>query len=138
MVKKKRAIVYADRFFHCADGKTAHGLVRHSKRFDVACVVDSTVPEGDVSFNSIQNLTSIPFRKGMLVRFWMELKETSLFTTTSNKHINVQMLIRLLLERFQREEFYQQDMKKQSPGLFVKVLMLYQVYINFYLMILIL
>ena len=47
MVTKKRAIVYADRFFHCADGKTAHGLVRYSKRFDVACVVDSTIPEGD-------------------------------------------------------------------------------------------
>jgi len=41
------AIVYADRLFKCADGKTAHGLVRFSKRFDIACVVDTTLPEGD-------------------------------------------------------------------------------------------
>ena len=46
-MSKKRAIVYADRFFNCADGKTAHGLVRFSKRFDVACIVDSTLSEGD-------------------------------------------------------------------------------------------
>ena len=44
---KKRAIVYADRLFNCADGKTAHGLVRFSKRFDVSCVVDTTLKEGD-------------------------------------------------------------------------------------------
>ena len=44
---KKRSIVYADRFFNCADGKTAHGLVRYSKRFDIACVVDTTLAEGD-------------------------------------------------------------------------------------------
>jgi uncharacterized NAD-dependent epimerase/dehydratase family protein len=46
-MSKKRAIVYADRFFNCADGKTAHGLVRYSKRFDVTCVVDTTLNEGD-------------------------------------------------------------------------------------------
>jgi len=46
MVKKK-AIVYTDRLFNCADGKTAHGLVRFSKRFDICCIVDSTIPEGD-------------------------------------------------------------------------------------------
>ncbi len=44
---KKRAIVYADRLYSCADGKTAHGLVRFSKRFEVACVVDTTLSEGD-------------------------------------------------------------------------------------------
>jgi len=44
---KNRAIVYADKFFNRADGKTAHGLVRFSKRFDVACVVDTTIAEGD-------------------------------------------------------------------------------------------
>ncbi len=46
-MSKKRAIVYADRLFNCADGKTAHGLVRYSKRFDVTCVVDTTLIEGD-------------------------------------------------------------------------------------------
>jgi len=44
---KNKAIVYADRLFSCADGKTAHGLVRYSKRFHVGCVVDTTLGEGD-------------------------------------------------------------------------------------------
>jgi len=46
-MSKKRAIVYTDRLFKCADGKTAHGLVRFSKRFDVTCIVDTTLSEGD-------------------------------------------------------------------------------------------
>ncbi len=44
---KKSAIVYADRLYNCADGKTAHGLVRYSKKYHIASVVDSTLPEGD-------------------------------------------------------------------------------------------
>jgi len=44
---KRKAIVYCDRLFCCADGKTTHGLVRFCKRFDIACVVDSKSPEGD-------------------------------------------------------------------------------------------
>ncbi len=47
VMPKKRALVYADRFFNCADGKTAHGLIRYSKRFDVKCIVDTTLKEGD-------------------------------------------------------------------------------------------
>lgn len=46
-MEKKRSIVYADRLYSCADGKTAHGLVRYSKRYDIAAIVDSTLPEGD-------------------------------------------------------------------------------------------
>jgi uncharacterized NAD-dependent epimerase/dehydratase family protein len=46
-MNRKRAIVYVDRLFNCADGKTAHGLIRHSKRFDIASVVDTTINEGD-------------------------------------------------------------------------------------------
>lgn len=46
---KTRAMVYADRFYNCADGKTAHGLVRFSNRFDVVCVVDTTLPVGDAA-----------------------------------------------------------------------------------------
>jgi len=42
-----RALVYADRLFSCADGKTSHGLVRYSKRFDIACVIDTTISDGD-------------------------------------------------------------------------------------------
>ncbi|DAC72223.1 MAG TPA: DUF1611 domain-containing protein [Thermoplasmata archaeon] len=46
---KMRAMVYADRLYSCADGKTAHGLVRHSKKFNIVCVVDSTLPPGDAA-----------------------------------------------------------------------------------------
>jgi len=46
-MKQDNAIVYADRLFSCADGKTAHGLVRFSKRFNIICVVDTTLSEGD-------------------------------------------------------------------------------------------
>lgn len=46
-MSKNCAIIYADCFYCCANGKTAHGLVRYSKRFDIACVVDTTLPEGD-------------------------------------------------------------------------------------------
>jgi len=46
---KSRALVYADRLFRCADGKTAHGLVRYSKKYDIACVVDTTLPPGDAA-----------------------------------------------------------------------------------------
>jgi uncharacterized NAD-dependent epimerase/dehydratase family protein len=46
-VSKKRAMIYTDRLFNCADGKITHGLIRYSKRFDVDCVVDTTASEGD-------------------------------------------------------------------------------------------
>ncbi len=46
-MKKNTAIVYADRLFNCPDGKTAHGLVRFSKRFEIACIIDTTLHEGD-------------------------------------------------------------------------------------------
>jgi len=62
---KKRALVYVDRLFHCADGKTAHGLVRHSNRFDVICVVDSTLPEGDAGFILDGIKRDIPLRNDL-------------------------------------------------------------------------
>jgi len=57
---KNTAIVYADRLFACADGKTAHGLVRFSKRFNVACVVDTTLNEGDAGEILDGNKRGIP------------------------------------------------------------------------------
>ena len=42
-----RAIIYADKFYKSADGKTAHGLVRYSRKYDIAGVIDSTINEGD-------------------------------------------------------------------------------------------
>jgi len=44
---KKHAVVYAEGLYNCANGKTAHGLVRYSKRYEIACVVDSTLNEDD-------------------------------------------------------------------------------------------
>ena len=46
---KNRAMVYANRLYSCADGKTAHGLVRYSKKFNIVCVVDSMLPVGDAA-----------------------------------------------------------------------------------------
>lgn len=48
-MSKNRAMVYADRLYSCADGKTAHGLVRHSKKYSIVCVVDSTLPNSDAA-----------------------------------------------------------------------------------------
>lgn len=47
---KNRAMVYVNRFYKSADGKTAHGLVRYSKKYDIVCVVDSTIEEGDAGY----------------------------------------------------------------------------------------
>jgi len=46
-MEKKHAIVYAEGLYNSANGKTAHGLVRYSKRFKITCVVDSTLNEDD-------------------------------------------------------------------------------------------
>jgi uncharacterized NAD-dependent epimerase/dehydratase family protein len=44
---KKKAVVYCEREYLTANGKTAHGLVRHTDRYDVVGVVDSMAPMGD-------------------------------------------------------------------------------------------
>ena len=44
-----RSLIYADRLYSCADGKTAHGLVRYSKKYAIVGVVDSTLPKGDAA-----------------------------------------------------------------------------------------
>jgi len=44
---KEKAIVYCEREYLTANGKTAHGLVRHTERYNVVGVVDSTAPSGD-------------------------------------------------------------------------------------------
>lgn len=43
--KPQKAVVYCEREFLTANGKTAHGLVRYTTRYQVSAVVDSTVPE---------------------------------------------------------------------------------------------
>ncbi len=42
-----KALVYCEREYLTANGKTAHGLVRHTVRYNVVGVVDSTAPSGD-------------------------------------------------------------------------------------------
>ena len=46
-MRKERAIVYCEREFMSANGKTAHGLVRYTDRYEIAAVVDSMAPTGD-------------------------------------------------------------------------------------------
>ena len=42
-----KAIIYCEREYLSANGKTAHGLVRHTNRYQIVGVVDSTAPAGD-------------------------------------------------------------------------------------------
>ena len=42
-----KALIYCEREYLTANGKTAHGLVRHTTRYDVVGVVDSKSPSGD-------------------------------------------------------------------------------------------
>ena len=44
---KERALIYCDREYLNANGKTAHGLVRYTTRYAVLGVVDSTTHPGD-------------------------------------------------------------------------------------------
>jgi uncharacterized NAD-dependent epimerase/dehydratase family protein len=46
-ISKKKAIIYCDREYLTANGKTAHGLVRHTERYEIVGVVDSKAPTGD-------------------------------------------------------------------------------------------
>jgi uncharacterized NAD-dependent epimerase/dehydratase family protein len=47
LMPEGKALVYCEREYRTANGKTAHGLVRHTIRYDVVGVVDSTAPPGD-------------------------------------------------------------------------------------------
>jgi uncharacterized NAD-dependent epimerase/dehydratase family protein len=47
LTSKEKAVVYCEREYLTANGKTAHGLVRHTDRYDVVCVVDSMAPSMD-------------------------------------------------------------------------------------------
>lgn len=46
-ISKEKALVYCEREYLTANGKTAHGLVRHTDRYDVVGVIDSMAPSGD-------------------------------------------------------------------------------------------
>jgi uncharacterized NAD-dependent epimerase/dehydratase family protein len=47
MKPEGKAIIYCEREYLTANGKTAHGLVRQTARYTVVGVVDSTAPHGD-------------------------------------------------------------------------------------------
>ncbi len=44
---KEKAVVYCEREYLTANGKTAHGLVRHTDRYNIVGVIDSTTSMGD-------------------------------------------------------------------------------------------
>jgi uncharacterized NAD-dependent epimerase/dehydratase family protein len=46
-LSKGKAIIYCEREYLTANGKTAHGLIRHTDRYQIVGVVDSTAPVGD-------------------------------------------------------------------------------------------
>lgn len=54
------AIVYSEANFGELDGKTANGLVRHSDRYDVLAVIDSTKAGADAGFLLDNKLSGIP------------------------------------------------------------------------------
>jgi len=43
----KTAVVYSEAFFGTPDGKTANGLVRHSEKYEILSVIDSTQAGAD-------------------------------------------------------------------------------------------
>jgi uncharacterized NAD-dependent epimerase/dehydratase family protein len=45
----EKALILAEGLFSTTDGKTAHGLVRHSQRFKIVGVIDSTLVGRDIS-----------------------------------------------------------------------------------------
>lgn len=54
------AIVYCENAFQSLDGKTAHGLVRRSRRYDVLAVIDSTCAGSDAGALLDGRVRSIP------------------------------------------------------------------------------
>jgi uncharacterized NAD-dependent epimerase/dehydratase family protein len=60
-----KALVYCEREYLTANGKTAHGLVRHTDRYDVVGVVDSTAPSGDAGEILDGKFRGIPLFRGL-------------------------------------------------------------------------
>jgi uncharacterized NAD-dependent epimerase/dehydratase family protein len=56
-----KAIVYCEGKYLNADGKTAHGLVRYTTRYQIAAVVDSQAPAGDAGAVLDGKPCGIPF-----------------------------------------------------------------------------
>ena len=54
------AIVYCEANFGALDGKTANGLVRHSEKYDVLAVIDSTRAGEDAGYVLDEKLNGIP------------------------------------------------------------------------------
>jgi uncharacterized NAD-dependent epimerase/dehydratase family protein len=44
---QEKALVYCEREYQTANGKTSHGLVRYTTRYQIVAVVDSTTAQGD-------------------------------------------------------------------------------------------
>jgi len=80
---KTRAMVYADRLYSSADGKTAHGLVRYSNKFDIVCVVDSTLPVGDAAEFLDQEKKGIPLLNNLDDAFALTQPDTFIIGAVS-------------------------------------------------------
>lgn len=50
MKDKDKAIIYCEGYFNTTNGKTAHGLVRFTERFEVIAVIDSTYAGKDAGY----------------------------------------------------------------------------------------
>ena len=59
-IRRPRAIVYCEANFGAIDGKTANGLVRHSERYDIISVIDSTLAGQDTGMVLDAELNGIP------------------------------------------------------------------------------
>jgi uncharacterized NAD-dependent epimerase/dehydratase family protein len=60
-----RAIVYCEGFFGTTNGKTAHGLVRRTRRYDVVALVDSRHAGKDAGMVLDGKISGIPVHAGL-------------------------------------------------------------------------
>ncbi|QGH33289.1 DUF1611 domain-containing protein [Gracilibacillus salitolerans] len=63
---KETAIVYCDNYFGTMDGKTANGLVRNSRKFDIVGVIDSTKVGIDAGECLVGEKNGIPIFKSLI------------------------------------------------------------------------
>jgi uncharacterized NAD-dependent epimerase/dehydratase family protein len=82
-MQKNHAIVYAEGLYNCANGKTAHGLVRYSKRYNIACVVDSTLNESDAGLILDGKNRNIPLYNNLEKAFKLTSADTFIIGAVS-------------------------------------------------------
>ncbi len=63
--RRPTAVVYCEANLGLVDGKTANGLVRHSERYDIAAVIDSTRAGADAGVVLDGTVNGIPVRRDL-------------------------------------------------------------------------